>query len=215
MFFQANQVATENDYNEDIWNQLDPSMEMESKYMDEKLELKANEEDKTFVKKTHDIWEQYFNGDSIAKYVLRRVGDNKYQFIHKSCQEYYAAQKIILDIISWKPDIVTVDNQQFQQQFETHVQKLFINHKLLNEELGIIQFIAERIPIFVNLKSRLFRIIEISKNNENVSQQLQLLEGHTDDINGIQLSPDGLNILSYSLDKTMRIWDLLSGKQLQ
>ncbi|ETO06322.1 hypothetical protein RFI_31074, partial [Reticulomyxa filosa] len=60
-----------------------------------------------------------------------------------------------------------------QQKFETHVRKLFINCKLLNEELGIIQFIAERIhdnnPIFLNLKSRLFRIIESSKNNNNVN----------------------------------------------
>ncbi|ETO00092.1 hypothetical protein RFI_37367, partial [Reticulomyxa filosa] len=67
MFHQGNQVATENDYTENIWGQLDPSMEMENKYMDEKLELKANE-DKTSVEKAHDIWERYFNGASIAKY---------------------------------------------------------------------------------------------------------------------------------------------------
>ncbi|ETO07939.1 hypothetical protein RFI_29451, partial [Reticulomyxa filosa] len=119
MFIQGNQVATENNYNENICNELDPTIEVETKHMEEKLELKTNE-DKTFVTNTQDVWEQYFNGDSIAKYVLRRVGDNKYQFVHKSCQEYYAAQKIIFDILSWKPDILTVDYQQFQQQFETH-----------------------------------------------------------------------------------------------
>ncbi|ETO33633.1 mycorrhiza-induced NACHT/WD-repeat protein [Reticulomyxa filosa] len=170
MLIQGNQVATENDYkeheNNNNWSKLDPIMEMDEK----KIELKTNEDT---VIKTKDVWEQYFNGDSIAKYVLRRVGDNKYQFLHKSCQEYYAAQKIIFDIISWKPDIVTVDNQQFQQQFETHAEQLSINCRLLNEELGIIQFIADRIhdnqSIFVNLKSRLFRIIESSKNSSRVS----------------------------------------------
>ncbi|ETN97978.1 hypothetical protein RFI_39544, partial [Reticulomyxa filosa] len=88
-------------------------------------------------------------------------------------QEYYAAQKIIFDILSWKPNSVTINNQQFQQQFEMHTQQFLINCKLLNEEMGIIQFIADRIYDnnlkFVNLKSRLFRLIESSKNNSNIS----------------------------------------------
>ncbi|ETO01513.1 hypothetical protein RFI_35927, partial [Reticulomyxa filosa] len=71
MFIQGNQIATENDYkgyeNNNIWSQLDPLTEMENKYMDEKLELKINE-NRISVEKTHDIWEQYFDGDSIAKY---------------------------------------------------------------------------------------------------------------------------------------------------
>ncbi|ETN98305.1 hypothetical protein RFI_39204, partial [Reticulomyxa filosa] len=175
MFIQRNQVAIEADFqnqNDEIWGKLDPSIEKESKsVMVESIELKTRKET---ISKTQDIWEKYFSGDSIAKYVLRRTGDNKYQFLHKSCQEYYAAQKIIFDIISWRP-IANLDlnNQGFQQQFETHVPDLLINIKLLNEEQGIIKFISERIhdtdPIFSNLKSRLFRIIEASKKNEKVS----------------------------------------------
>ncbi|ETO34311.1 NB-ARC domain-containing protein, partial [Reticulomyxa filosa] len=176
MFIQENQVAADMPCTHyEILSKLDPNMIIENKYMDEKLEVKTNKSVASDVK-TQDIWEKYFNGDSIAKYVLRRVGDSKYQFLHKSCQEYYAAQKIIFDIISWKPNNVDVNtniNNQFQQQFETNVPKFFINYKLLNEELGIIQFIAERIhdtnPIYTNLKSRLFRIIEASKNSENIS----------------------------------------------
>ncbi|ETO33485.1 hypothetical protein RFI_03617, partial [Reticulomyxa filosa] len=295
MFHQGNQVAVEPESqyesNDDskIWSKLDPEMENDNKSnMDEKIEIKTN--NNVSVTKTQDVWEKYFHGDSVAKYVLRRVGDNKYQFLHKSCQEYYAAQKVVIDILSWKPNAVTVDNQQFQQQFETHVHQLSINRKLLNEELGIIQFIAERIhdnnPIFVNLKSRLFRIIESSKNNEDVSiaaanaitilnsanvdmdyqnwknikipyaildraflegtnfsnanldhahfhqacltkanftntsmndiyfGEYAYLEGHSDEVKGIQFSPDGTKILSYSNDKTIRIWDVSSRKQL-
>ncbi|ETO05269.1 NB-ARC domain-containing protein [Reticulomyxa filosa] len=177
MFHQGSQIAIEpesqhENNNDETWDKLDPEMENDNKSnADEKIEIKTNND--ISISKTSDIWEKYFDGDNVAKYVLRKVGDNKYQFLHKSCQEYYAAQRIILDIISWKPNIIGAHNQQFQQQFEAHVQKLCINYKLLNEELGIIQFIAERIydinPIFVNLKSRLFRIIESSKNNENVS----------------------------------------------
>ncbi|ETN97692.1 hypothetical protein RFI_39834, partial [Reticulomyxa filosa] len=108
MFIQGTQIATENDNKEHesdkISSKLDPIMEKEIKNSDEKLEMKTNET-KVPVIKTQDIWERYFTGDSVAKYVLRRVGDNKYQFLHKSCQEYYAAQKIIFDILLWKPNI--------------------------------------------------------------------------------------------------------------
>ncbi|ETO29132.1 NB-ARC domain-containing protein [Reticulomyxa filosa] len=261
---------------------------------DEKVETKVMNENGSIPLKADDAWKQFFKGDSVAKYVLRRVGDNKYQFLHKSCQEYFAAQKIIFDILSWKPNIVNVidmDNQQFQQQFETHIQKLSINYKLLNEELGIIQFIADRIhdinPIFADLKSRLFRIIEASKSNEDVSiaaanaitilnlanvnmhyqnwsnikipyaildhaflegtnfnhanlngvsfyqaflnktnftnasmngiyfGEYAALEGHLNDILEVQFSPDGTKIVSCSRDKTIRIWDASSGRQLQ
>ncbi|ETO28813.1 hypothetical protein RFI_08314 [Reticulomyxa filosa] len=295
MFHQGNQVAVEPESqheNNDIntWSKLDPEMESDNKngVVDEKIEIKTIND--TSNSKTQDVWEKYFNGDSIAKYVLRRVGDNKYQFLHKSCQEYYAAQKIIFDIISWKPNIVTIDNQQFQQQFETHVRQLSINRKLLNEELGIIQFIAERIhdisPVYINLKSRLFRIVESSKNNENISiaaanaitilnsanvnmhyrdlsnvkipyaildhaflegtnftnanlnnasfyqtclnktnftngsmndvyfGEYAYLEGHSNGVNGIKFSPDGLRIVSWSNDETLRIWDTISRQQL-
>ncbi|ETN98564.1 hypothetical protein RFI_38928, partial [Reticulomyxa filosa] len=96
-----------------------------------------------------------------------------YQFLHKSCQEYYAAQKIIFDIISWKPNVNDINYQPFQQQFETYAQQFLINCKLLNEEVEIIQFIADKIYdnslMFTNLKSRLFRLIESSKNNSKVS----------------------------------------------
>ncbi|ETO31567.1 hypothetical protein RFI_05553, partial [Reticulomyxa filosa] len=79
---------------EEIYCTLDPKIEIENKSIDEKIEIKMNEIDNISILKIKDNWEKYFNGDSIAKYVLRRIGDNKYQFLHKSCQEYYAAQKI-------------------------------------------------------------------------------------------------------------------------
>ncbi|ETO05179.1 hypothetical protein RFI_32216 [Reticulomyxa filosa] len=130
MFIQGNQVAIESDFhyedNHETWSKLDPIIENENtSIVDKKTEMKtANEGESS---KTKDAWERYFSGDSVAKYVLRRVGGNKYQFLHKSCQEFYAAQKIILDIISWKPIISgdSVNNQQFQKQFKTHAQSSF------------------------------------------------------------------------------------------
>ncbi|ETO13217.1 G-protein beta WD-40 repeats containing protein [Reticulomyxa filosa] len=302
MFIQGKQVAIDLDFqhenkDEMLWSKLDPKIESDDNkdVKNEIVESKVtNESDNNTITKTKnkDIWERYFNGDSIAKYVLRRVGDNKYQFLHKSCQEYYAAQKIVFDIISWKHNSngTDISNQQFQQQFEKHVQQLFINRKLLNEEMGIIQFIADRIhdkkSIFINLKSRLFRIIESSKNNPNVSIAAanaatilnvasvsmshqnwdkvnishaildhaflegtsfkeaildkvslfraclnytnftkasvnQINFGEYGHLNGfstvcsVRFSPDGTKIVSGSVDKTIRLWDSLSGRQLQ
>ncbi|ETO30959.1 hypothetical protein RFI_06164 [Reticulomyxa filosa] len=96
---------------------------------------------------TQNDWDRYFNGYSIAKYVVRRVGDNKYQFLHKSCQEYYTAQKIVLDIISW----------------EIKYYRIYDNNS-----------------IFVNLKSRLFRIIKSSKNNPNAATILNVARVNMD-----------------------------------
>ncbi|ETO03306.1 hypothetical protein RFI_34104 [Reticulomyxa filosa] len=54
--------------------------------------------------------------------------EKKYQFLHKYCQEYYAAQKIIFG----KSDIINNFNNN-------------LNIYPLNKELGIIQFIADKI----------------------------------------------------------------------
>ncbi|ETN97140.1 hypothetical protein RFI_40391, partial [Reticulomyxa filosa] len=167
MFYQGSQVAIESNFQ--YQNNNDSELENENKgnIMEEKTGKKImNENSNALAEKTQDVWKKYFNGDSVAKYILRRVGDNKYQFLHKSCQEYYAAEKIIFDILSWK---FTVDNQQFGQ----HSRQLLINLKLLNEEMGIIQFLANRIyddnSTFANLKSKLFQLIESSKTNPKIS----------------------------------------------
>ncbi|ETN99965.1 hypothetical protein RFI_37493, partial [Reticulomyxa filosa] len=185
--------------------------------------------------KIQDIWEKYFNSDSIAKYVLRKVGNNRYQFLHKSCQEYFAAQKIIFDIVSWKSNVITIDNQQFQQQFETYIPILSINKKLIYDTNSL----------YMNVKSRLFRIIQASKNNPNiffaaailnaantVSTSFKLVlttqilriqayfgeyasfQGYSKGVNSVQFSPDGTKIVSGSSDNTIRLWDIFSGKVL-
>ncbi|ETO10930.1 NB-ARC domain-containing protein [Reticulomyxa filosa] len=285
IFYEGNQVIVESEFEnneEEIVSKLGPEIENENKKDIENI----------LMENKRDIWAKYFDGDNIAKYVLRRVGNNRYQFLHKLCQEYYAAQKIIFDIISWKPNIIgNITNQQFQQQFEVDIAKLSINFKLLNEELEIIQFIAERIhdtnSIYTNLKSRLFRIIEASKNNENVSiaaaNAITILNSANINMNyrnwnnikiphaildhaffegtnftnanlsnvsfyqtclnkvnftnalmnniyfgefayfgeegknvkGVRFSEDGLTLISWSNEKYIRIWDILSSRQIQ
>ncbi|ETN99653.1 WD-40 repeat protein, partial [Reticulomyxa filosa] len=43
---------------------------------------------------------------------------------------------------------------------------------------------------------------------------LKVLQGHHDEISDVKFSPDGCKIVSYS-DETIRIWDVVSGKQLE
>ncbi|ETN99923.1 hypothetical protein RFI_37544 [Reticulomyxa filosa] len=96
---------------------------------------------KNISKKIKLAFQQYYQ--DLGFEILNEKADMKMD------EKYYAAQKIIFYIILWKPN------------------KFLINRKLLNEEVGIIQFIVDRIYdnnlIFVNLKSRLFRLIQSSK----------------------------------------------------
>jgi len=43
----------------------------------------------------------------------------------------------------------------------------------------------------------------------------KLLEGHTDWVNGVALSPDGKRIVSWSNDATIRVWDVETGRELK
>jgi WD40 repeat protein len=43
---------------------------------------------------------------------------------------------------------------------------------------------------------------------------LRVLEGHTDNVSSVQVTPDGQRAISASWDKTFRAWDLATGKCL-
>ncbi|ETO03349.1 hypothetical protein RFI_34061, partial [Reticulomyxa filosa] len=72
MFYQGSQIAIESDFqyqndNDIIWNKLDPEIKNEhtSNIIEEKIETEI---ETNITNETFDIWEKYFNGDSIAKY---------------------------------------------------------------------------------------------------------------------------------------------------
>ena len=49
----------------------------------------------------------------------------------------------------------------------------------------------------------------------NSGQELQALDGHLSGVESVAISPDGLRLLSGSIDNTMMLWDLESGTPLQ
>ncbi|ETO28818.1 WD-40 repeat-containing protein [Reticulomyxa filosa] len=310
MFLQASQVATERTLDasreiDSFFKKVDPVMDTKSEkfgnFFDEFSKfISRTINDDVHETKTEDsfaefsrlhVWDKYFQGDSLAKCILRRLGKNQYSFLHKSFQEYFAAHAIIYDILSWRPTHFGLNNNEFQRQFQEKAHTFKINSKLLNEDMEVIYFIVEKIrdqdEKFVNLKSRLLRIIESSKTNQQVQigasnaatilnaaranlhdqnwDNIQIphaildmaflegttlvnanlnnvsfsqaflrntnfknaklkgvnfgeypyLEGHSDAITSIHYSPDGRTVVSGSTDKTIRIWDLESRKEIQ
>jgi WD40 repeat protein len=54
----------------------------------------------------------------------------------------------------------------------------------------------------------------VSQRTSDWSSVVKVIEGHTGDVNSAAYSPDGTRIVSGSDDKTVRVWDAHTGKQL-
>ena len=126
-----------------------------------------------------EIWREFFEGGQEHSEVsvqmrlrgspLRRVGDGEYMFIHKSYQEYFAAEKIVKEILEIKDEI---GERKFRSYFrKTKGEDSFINKKLLNDEPAIIQFIADRVREggkYGPLQECLLKIVKGSKKSEGI-----------------------------------------------
>lgn len=64
---------------------------------------------------------------------------------------------------------------------------------------------------YASVKGGIIKKIETGGKNAEVME----FKGHTDEVNAIELSPDGKYLASASSDKTIQIWDLMTGKSVK
>lgn len=81
----------------------------------------------------------------------------------------------------------------------------------LNAPIYDLLLSRDRKHYYVALKGAIIKKIETAGQNAEVLSFI----GHTDDINAIEFSPDGKTIASASNDKTIQIWDVMTGKSLK
>ena len=167
MLMHDTQVATEPDIVE--------TKEEEEKddYVDSEDEKELNSMQGNQAQQPTDprIWKQFFAGKkakmSLQGSPLRRVGEKKYMFIHKSYQEFFAAAKIVAEIL--RRDKL----KGYKNYFVNHGEKYAINRKLLLEEVPIIRFIGDQLQKKDKkgntLQAYLFRIILASKKNKKLA----------------------------------------------
>ena len=49
----------------------------------------------------------------------------------------------------------------------------------------------------------------------DTGRELRTLEGHSADVTGVAVTPDGKRAVSGSLDHTLKVWDLETGRVLR
>ncbi len=115
-----------------------------------------------------DVWHKFFNPKD-KKLVairegmpLRKIGNNSWTFIHKSLLEYFGACHIFSQ--ASLPIQITLDNNNNPIKHN-----LYINKKLLNNQPGSIQFIADMAQKNTTFKQRLLLYIETSKKDPNIA----------------------------------------------
>lgn len=119
-----------------------------------------------------------------------------------------------------------------REKVETEQKTREINNKILRNQS---RFIAEKVLNLINegnsYIARLLAIEVLPKDLDyperpytiEAEKALRLaslnesavLEGHTDNVLSVKFSPDGLYIASASADRTIRLWDTMTGKQIK
>src|SRR2546429_615420 len=114
------------------------TMFMQNKQIAKKISSLSIIENKLFLKFKENnneiVWNEFFEGKymeiidnkiNIGSCPLRYIGDGSYMFIHKSFQEFFAAQRIIFDVV-----YVVDDETDFAKYFIDNLIEFKINDKI-------------------------------------------------------------------------------------
>ncbi len=128
-----------------------------------------------------DEWELFFDlDDQELSYIrqgipIRRLGENTWAFIHKSLLEYFGSRYIFESAVNDKIPTINKNSTKKDQQRKPQVREqketssLDISSRLLNEEPGIIKFLAEIVDQNPKFENKLWEYIEASKGNPSFS----------------------------------------------
>ncbi|MEM7495407.1 MAG: hypothetical protein AAF471_04560, partial [Myxococcota bacterium] len=114
-------------------------------------------------------WNKFFDEENqhlMRCNPIKGTGGDRCSFSHKSFQEYFAAQKLVNEILYYKKP------QDFNSHLAQQGASYAINQKNLNDAPAIINFIIERMKEkgrYSMLQERLFHIIHASKVNADVA----------------------------------------------
>lgn len=111
-------------------------------------------------------WDEFFYDENVQKFKekkiglmgspIRKIGNDKYTFIHKSFLEYFVAKKMIKEI-----------------ENETEINKQIMNKKLLvsgdSGDVSIVRFFINHLEENVEISNKLLNIIMMSKEKENIT----------------------------------------------
>ena len=62
---------------------------------------------------------------------------------------------------------------------------------------------------FAGLDAAASRLVELLAD-----RHIQTLEGHTNSVNAVAVTPDGKYAISGSIDNTLRVWDIITGQTI-
>ncbi len=195
--------------------------------------------------KNKGSWKESFFGREEEKQLLREAwpltrSGNQYRFIHKSLLEYFVSRALFdsFDACLAPETRSRRGSNASAYSFEDQPvplarmqQDVSLAPKHWVGDLGVVQWLTERVeqgPIF---KDKLFKIsVVYSPNGQQIASgssdnKVQLwdaqtgqlshtLAGHTDGVLSVVYSPSGQQIASGSVDNTVRLWDAQNGQCL-
>lgn len=126
---------------------------------------------------------------------------------------YQSAEQVLRDLTnqpSFISESATVPPTSFTKQRPYFQNPLLLNAAVLLLGLGVIWYLQFR-PQGIIESSNPSQPVKSSKENFH---QPKTLKGHSSDVNSVAFAPDGVTLATGSDDKTIKLWNLPTGKEI-
>ncbi|MBA7686584.1 Serine/threonine-protein kinase PknD [subsurface metagenome] len=109
--------------------------------------------------------------------------------------------------------IAEAEANRAKQEAEAHRRTLYLTHFSMAKD-AYSEGNIRRVRELLELCPEDLRGWEWYRLNHISDQALMTLRGHTDEVRGVAVSPDGKRIASGSMDKTIKVWNAATGAEL-